>query len=453
MELSPTTRNAQALEKEMNWLQEVIATRMALRFPNSKNWSTKYTSVQQVPMPKFDQDRSIFGRVLTVLNYNFEERVVLALSLAPHIRPQILDAFFIKDKQHERYYTEFGGLKGRYHSGFLPTAETAAFVIAGDNIEARIELIELFKPEHTFYKNNILKLNLNQGTEPLFSSALNISDEYLTIFTSGKSYKPDFSMNFPAKRLSTRLDWSDLVLDPYVLSEISEISAWIEHQKTIMDEWGLSKQLKRGYRSLFYGPPGTGKTLTACLIGKQMGLDVYRIDLSQVVSKYIGETEKNMAKIFDLAENKNWVLFFDEADALFGKRTSTSDSKDRHSNQEVAYLLQRVEDFSGVIILATNLKANMDIAFSRRFQTIIYFPAPNVDQRYELWTNSFKNLDVHEEVDFMDIANTYNLTGGSIINVLRFCSLAALRRGSRVVNNADIQEGIRRELQKAGKTI
>ncbi len=441
--------NAKVLEMEMNWLKKVIEVRLNLKFGKE----AEYKSVKDIPMPKLDKSTAILARIVKHLRYEFEERVILALSLAPHIKPQVLDYFFIKNKVSDRYYTEFGGLKGRYHSGFLPTAETAAFLIAGNNIAERIRLVEIFKPKHTFYKNNILKLNLNQGNEPLFSSGLELSDEYLTLFTSGLAYKPDFSMNFPASRLSTRLEWSDLVLDPLVLSEIGEISAWIEHQKTIMEDWGLSKQLKRGYRSLFYGPPGTGKTLTACLIGKQMGLDVYRIDLSQVVSKYIGETEKNMAKIFDLAENKNWVLFFDEADALFGKRTNASDSKDRHANQEVAYLLQRVEDFSGVIILATNLKANMDSAFSRRFQTIIYFPAPNPDQRLLLWKNSFRNLTLDDDVDLSIIADEHTMTGGSIINVLRYCSLTALRRGSQSVSMQDIEEGIQKELRKAGKTM
>ena len=348
MEKTSLELNAKALEEEMTWLEEVIQTRMALHFRES----TKHTSVYDVPIPNFGTD-SFYGRVIKYCGFKFKERVVLGLSIAPHIRPQVLDRFFTKNKLYDRVYTEFGGLKGRYHSGFLPTGETAAFLIAGNDIEERIRIIELFKPENAFYKNNILKLDLNQGREPLFSSGLELSDEYLNFFTSGDTYKPDFSTNFPAKLLSTKLDWTDLVLDPYVLGEVAEIAAWLEHQKTIMDEWGLSKQLKRGYRSLFYGPPGTGKTLTACLVGKQMGLDVYRVDLSQVVSKYIGETEKNMSNIFDQAENKNWILFFDEADALFGKRTATSDSKDRHANQEVAYLLQRVEDFSGVVILAS----------------------------------------------------------------------------------------------------
>jgi len=449
MKLSPLELNAKTLEAEFNWLNEVIGTRMDFRFGQE----SQYQSIYEVPLPSVEEDNSLYARIIKACNFGFKERVILALSLAPHVKPQILDRFFLKNKIYDRVYTEFGGLKGRYHSGFLPTGETAAFLIAGQDIEERIKIVDLFKPEHYFYKNNILKLDLNQGSEPLFSSGLELSEEYLSFLTSGNPYKPDFSTNFPAKHLGTKLDWSDLVLDPYVLGEISEISAWLEHQNTIMDDWGLSKQLKRGYRALFYGPPGTGKTLTACLIGKQMGLDVYRVDLSQVVSKYIGETEKNMSNIFDQAENKNWVLFFDEADALFGKRTATSDSKDRHANQEVAYLLQRVEDFSGVVILATNLKANMDIAFTRRFQSIIYFPAPNVEQRQQLWENSFKTVKKEPDVDFSIIANEHKITGGSIINVLRYCSLSALRRGSDAVAMEDIREGIKRELRKEGKTV
>ena len=446
----PITKNARVLAKEFAWLKEVIDTRFHLSFGKTEG---QYKSIYDVPMPDLSQDNSLYAQVVNQFEFGAAQRIILLLALAPHIRPQLLDVFFIKNSTFDRYYTEFGGLKGRFHSGFLPTGETAAFVIAGDDIAERIRVLDFFKPEYYFAKANILKLNLRSNQEPVLSSGLEISEEYLNYFTSGRAYKPDFSSTFPAKLLTTRLDWSDLVLDPHVLNEVHEIAAWLEHQGTIMDTWGLAKQLKRGYRSLFYGPPGTGKTLTACLIGKQTGLDVYRVDLSQVVSKYIGETEKNMGAIFDQAENKNWILFFDEADALFGKRTATSDSKDRHANQEVAYLLQRVEDYSGVVILATNLKANMDIAFTRRFQTIIYFPTPDFEQRLRIWRNAFKNLDMDEDVDFERIANKYTISGGSIINVLRYCALAALRRGSQTINMEDLEEGVKKELRKEGKTL
>jgi hypothetical protein len=450
MQHSRIAKNAQTLELELNWLGRVIETRFKLYFKQE----SVLKSIFEIEPPELTDDPSVYARIVRHFKMSFQERIILILSLAPHIRPQLIDIFFTKNEAYDRIYTEFGGLKGKYHSGFLPTGETAAFILGGLNLSERIALIELFRPEHFFSKHNILKLDLHRGNEPLLSSGMQISEEYLTMLTTGKAYKPDFSTNFPAKLITTRLDWADLVLDPHVLGEISEISAWIKHQDTIMDEWGLGRLLKKGYRTLFYGPPGTGKTLTACLLGKSLGLDVYRVDLSQVVSKYIGETEKNMANIFDQAENKNWILFFDEADALFGKRTGTSDAKDRHANQEVAYLLQRVEDFAGVVVLATNLKANMDTAFTRRFQSIVYFPSPTYEQRLKLWRNTFEgNVKLDPDVDLKVLANDYKITGGSIINVLRYCSLSALERGSNMVSMEDIQEGVKKELRKEGKTM
>src|SRR5204863_2251929 len=136
------------------------------------------------------------------------------------------------------------------------------------------------------------------------------------------------------------------------------------------------------------GPPGTGKTLTAGLLGKEFNKDVYRVDLSQIVSKYIGETEKNLSKIFDRAEHKDWILFFDEADALFGKRTNVQSSHDKYANQEVSYLLQRVEDYAGLLILSSNFKNNLDDAFIRRFHEVVHFPLPDARQRLILWEKS-----------------------------------------------------------------
>ena len=449
--LEQVNYNSAAWDAEFKWLEEVINVRFDLHL----GISTLRRSVYECTPPDLSRDgASALSQAVMRLGLGFEERIILALAMAPHLRPQSLDMFFTRNEKYDRTYTEAGGLKGRFHSGFLPTGETAVFLLAGKDISKRIQLVDIFRPEHPFSKLNILKINRKEASEPLLSGALEMTEEFLTFFTTSKQFKPDFATNFPAKLLQTRLSWSDLVLDPHVLAEISELAAWIQHQEKIMVDWGLGKHLKRGYRALFYGPPGTGKSLTATLLGKQMGLDVYRIDLSQVVSKYIGETEKNLAAIFDQAENKNWILFFDEADALFGKRSATSDAKDRHANQEVAYLLQRIEDYSGVVVLATNLKANMDIAFTRRFQSIIYFPAPNFEQRLKLWENAFsQGLKLSDDVDFNSIANTYQITGGNIINVLRYCSLTALRRDSDTIEMEDIEEGIKRELRKEGKTM
>jgi SpoVK/Ycf46/Vps4 family AAA+-type ATPase len=217
---------------------------------------------------------------------------------------------------------------------------------------------------------------------------------------------------------------------------------------------GFKKSIKPGYRALFFGPPGTGKTLTASLLGKSMNMDVYRIELSSVVSKYIGETEKNLETIFQQAENRQWILFFDEADALFGKRSDTQSSNDRHANQEVAYLLQRIEEFPGVVILATNLKSNIDDAFLRRFQSMIFFPVPDPLQRQILWEKALNKSEyVASEVDVKELSKSYELAGGSIINVIRYAAIASLRNGSQLITQKDLLAGVAKEQRKQGRII
>lgn len=441
--------NARALAQEFSWFTQVMDTRFKLYFGNESNFS----SIYEVPVPDLSEDASIYASIVRHYKMSVQERLILLLALAPHVCPQALDMFFVQNKNYSRGFSEFGGIKGTQHGGFLPTGETAAFLLAGTDLTQRFQIMHCFDPEHFFNKFKILTLETSRSSEPLLSGPLTISREYFFFLTNGHEYKPTFSQEFPAQRISTKLDWEDLVIEPHILDEIMEIWNWIKNQRLIMEEWGLQKLLKPGYRALFYGPPGTGKTLTASLLGKSADLDVYRVDLSKVVSKYIGETEKNLAHVFDQAENKNWILFFDEADALFGKRTSNSDAKDRYANQEVAYLLQRIEDFPGIVILATNLKTNIDEAFARRFQSIIYFPMPHAEQRLQLWRHSFQHLPLGESVDLSLLAERFELTGGAIINILRYCALAAVERNPPVIQQADILTGIRKELRKEGKTI
>lgn len=405
------------MEQQTEWFNQVLTTSIQLYFqqececssleevvPPTDRWLEKKTGVQQI---------------------TFQERTVVMLALMPHICPQVLDIFFVQNKNFDRQYTEFGGWKGLSHGGFLPTGETASFIIAGEDVEKRKSVVRMFQKDHWFYGRNILRLEGANEGEPFLSGQLRVSEEFLSRVMLEKEYKPDYNIGFPAKRITTALEWEDMVVDYQVASELDEICTWIKSEKIIMDDWGLSKFLKAGYRSLFYGPPGTGKTLAATLLGKKNGMDVYRVDLSMIVSKYIGETEKNLARVFDLAENQNWILFFDEADALFGKRTSTNTSNDRHANQEVAYLLQRIEDFPGIIILATNLRSNIDEAFSRRFQSVIYFPMPTEELRAELWRKMLPAQWLGGNADeLIAIAAETELSGGAIANVVRGCAIA-----------------------------
>ncbi len=448
--MTPGDHNAQTLERELTWFQQILDIRIHLYFEQA----CEHASIEEVPAPDLVEDGSLYARTIKNFAMSDGERLVLLLALIPHVRPQVLDTFFIDNQNFKRPFTEFGGWKGNTHSGFLPTGETVSFLLAATSLEKRFQVIQLFESDHFFAKHNILRLE-NQGScEPLFSGQLVISVDFLNQLTTGVTHKPDYNINFPAKLISTQLEWEDLVLAPEVFDEIENINSWIRHGKTILESWGFDRVIKPGYRSLFYGPPGTGKTLAASLIGKRTGSDVYRIDLSMVVSKYIGETEKNLANVFDQAEKKEWILFFDEADALFGKRTQTSNSNDRHANQEVSYLLQRVEDYPGVVILATNLKANIDDAFARRFQSVVYFPMPVSKLRYALWKNYLNNhFDPDQGGMLEELAQKYEMSGGAIINVVRYGAVRALQEKRELIRGEDLVCGIAKELIKEGKTL
>jgi SpoVK/Ycf46/Vps4 family AAA+-type ATPase len=250
------------------------------------------------------------------------------------------------------------------------------------------------------------------------------------------------------------MEWDDVALHPDTVREIREIEHWIRFNDTVLDDWGMRKRVKPGYRALFHGPPGTGKTLTATLLGKYTGRPVFRVDLSRVVSKYIGETEKNLSRLFDKAEHKDWILFFDEADALFGKRTEVRDAHDKYANQEVAYLLQRIESYAGLVILATNQRGNVDEAFLRRFQASVNFPMPRPAERLGIWSRSFPaQITVAEDVNWRDLAARFDLTGAGIVNVAHFCALEALANSTRRVDRTSLEVAILREMVKEGKIV
>lgn len=444
---SPPLEQYAALRDGFQWLHDRIQGRLLDYFQDEQY------AFHDLPMPAFGGDTPL-ERVIQAHRMSSDEVAVLLLALAPHVLPHLLDPFFTKNKTYDRSFSEFGGQKEAQHRGFLPTGETACFLLAGNDLSRRIAIQQLFDREHFFSAAGILKLEGQPPNEPYMSGILTITHEYRHRLLHDTPYRPPFSAQFPAELVQTQLTWSDLVLPDATFNEVQDILLWLQYNDTLMTDWGMARQLKRGYRTLFYGPPGTGKTLTAALLGAQMQMDVYRIDLSQVVSKYIGETEKNMGSLFDQAENKQWILFFDEADALFGSRTATSDAKDRYANQEVAFLLQRIEDYPGVVILASNLKSNIDEAFARRFQSMILFPMPDVEQRERLWRKAFSPKSaLAADVDLHAIAQQYELAGGAITNVVRYASLRALGRRSNVIFLNDIIRGIKRELKKEGKTV
>lgn len=442
--------NARDLGAELSWFSEVLDARIRLYFKDDYSVG----SVFDIAPPDISGSSSCYAEFARHYDLSFSERLALILALIPHIRPQLLDVLWSKNETTERGFSEFGGLHGNSHGGFIPTGETAAFILAGDDLATRFEVGRLFDGDHFFACHNILRLASASAGEPPLSGSLSISREHLQWFTTGVQRKPAYNSDFPARLIETQLDWDDLVLPYSTLEQLEEIRNWVLHGERLLEEWGMKKKLPPGFVSLFHGPPGTGKTLSASLLGKRCGCDVYKIDLSMTVSKYIGETEKNLAKIFDMAEHKRWILFFDEADALFGKRTRVDDSHDRYANQEVSFLLQRIEEFAGVVILASNFRSNLDDAFVRRFQSIIHFPIPKPSERLRIWKNAFSpKSELEDRIDLERIAEQYDLTGGTIMNVVRFASLKAVSKQSSTILLDDLEAGIRKELHKEGRAI
>lgn len=439
----------QALIQELEWIADLINRRISNYFqPENSFFELESVSPPELPA------QSNLAKMHAEYELSLAERVILALVLAPNIRPQLLDNFCIKNKALDRGFSEFGGVFGDKHGGFLPTAETALFLLAGGDVQRRIQASMYLEPLASLRRLGVVRVGRVSSDEPKYSAPIFLEDHTLEYLQTGRTYSPELSAEFPAKLIETSLEWEDLVLDEDVLTRIDEVKAWIIHEKFLLQEWGLERKLKKGFRCLFYGPPGTGKTLTASLLGKATGMPVYRVDLSLVVSKYIGETEKNLSKIFERAESQRWILFFDEADALFGKRVQASSSNDRFANQEIAYLLQRIEDFDGLVILASNIKGNIDEAFARRFQSMIYFPLPEKEERLMLWQSYFNgSLPIDPAIDFKPLADRYEISGGNIVNILRFSCIKAVERDHKLVMHDDIMEGLRREFKQLGRTV
>lgn len=382
------------------------------------------------------------------------EIVVLFLALVPHIIPDFFGKLIGGYLPNGGDFPEFGGVKGRNHRGILPTGETVLYILAGRDLEKRAGLYPLFLEEHFFARHEVLYLEDMPQGEPRMSGKLILEQEYVELFTTGLVSKPRLSSDFPAQLIETDLEWNDLILNEKTTAQIAEIETWLKHNDVLLGEWGMKSRIKPGFRVLFTGPSGTGKTLTATLLGKYTNHDVYRIDLSLVISKYIGETEKNLSKLFDRAKNKNWLLFFDEADAIFGKRTSIRDAHDKYANQEVSYLLQRIESHGGLVILASNLKNNIDSAFTRRFNSIVEFDNPSVQERLILWKNNIpSNVQLDHQIVLKDIARKYELNGANIVNVIHFACLKTIENKSTTISYADLMNGIQKEYAKEGKMI
>lgn len=263
----------------------------------------------------------------------------------------------------------------------------------------------------------------------------------------------DLNLGGLAAKVEPHYGWSDLVLPPQQMEQLHEICDQVRNHRLVYDTWGFSTKLGHGtgLNVLFAGPPGTGKTMAAEVVAGAVGLPLFKVDLSGVVSKYIGETEKNLARIFDEARCSNAILLFDEADALFGKRTEVSDAHDRYANIETSYLLQKLDEHRGLVLLASNLRANLDDAFTRRIRSVVEFPFPDADDRARIWRSHIPaDTPVADDLDFAMFADEFAVAGGSIKNIVLNAAFLAAADGHRITAE-HLTAGTRREFEKLGK--
>jgi hypothetical protein len=262
-------------------------------------------------------------------------------------------------------------------------------------------------------------------------------------------------LSIMARKITPRFSWSDLVLVPDSLEILHEISNTIKNRHVVYGQWGFEKKLASGLglNVLFAGESGTGKTMAADILARELGLDLYKIDLSGVVSKYIGETEKNLDRIFSEAKTSFAILFFDEADAIFGKRSEVRDSHDRYANIEISYLLQKMEEYDGVVILATNLRSNIDEAFVRRLHAAVDFPVPEADYRLRIWEVHFPDAAPRgDDLDLPFMAERFRITGGNIRNIVLGAAFLAAEQNAPI-EMRHLVCAARRELQKMGRLV
>ena len=438
--------NLQNIINALTSLRELTAQRLRIFFDKGSNETFSYSEMI------LQEDGSSFSQFLSEHKLSIEEYIILLLALAPHVQPNFFENIIQQYLPQGGDFPEFGGVKGTNYRGMLPTGETAQFVLAGDDVERRIHIHNLLINDSVLIKEQILSLEKAPHGEPLMSGKIILSDEYAGLFLTGKMPKVQFGPDFPARLVTTQMEWKDLILSKATLQHIENIRLWLQYNEILSQQNNIAKRIKPGYKALFYGPSGTGKTLTAALLGNEFAMDVYRIDLAQVVSKYIGETEKNLEKVFSIAEHKNWMLFFDEADALFSKRGQAQSANDRYANQETAYLLQRVEDYPGLIVLASNYKNNMDNAFLRRFNAIIHFPVPGLEERICLWKNALPD-NFSYDFTIKQMAAAYELSGAAIVNVIHYAMLRSFAAQRNIISRDDIMQGIKYEFAKEDKYI
>jgi len=278
--------------KSLNFLANLLQQRLDIFFGRSE------VNVINYPQLELNNDDSLLFKLFSREDLSIEEKTSFFIAFVPHIQPNFFDNIIQQYLPHGGDFTEIGGVKGSNQRSMLPTGETVQFILAGSNVEQRLAIQHYLLGGSNLIKEDIIELEKVKDGEPLMSGRIILNEDYLLPLLTNEETEIKFGSDFPAKKISTKMNWDDAVLNDATLSQINDIMIWMQYNEKLLEDEVMKRKIKPGYRVLFFGPSGTGKTLTATLLGNQLKKDVYRIDLSQVVSKYIGETEKNLEKVF-----------------------------------------------------------------------------------------------------------------------------------------------------------
>ncbi len=374
------------------------------------------------------------GRLVELYELTAAECVAVVASVAPEV--------------DEKFDVLFAALADRHADGL--TGEGLRNLLAR-TFAGRLAASDLLDPAGKLC--GLALLSVDNSSAGTIAGRVRANPDLARWLLGREAREPELTTEFPALRLRTVHSFDDLVLPEDVRERLRLVLARIRDRRLLLEEYGFGGHHDNaaGFHVLFHGPPGTGKTMAAAVLGRETGLPVYRVDISALVSKYIGETEKALSRIFARAEAHDWILFFDEADAIFGKRGEVDDARDRYANQEVSYLLQRIETFEGVTILATNLLRNIDTAFLRRLHALVPFAEPTLDERGELWRRAFPPaLPVARDLDLDDVAHEFAITGGEIRNAVLDAAARAAADGG-TVTSTHLLASIRGEYEKNGR--
>lgn len=439
----------QSLKNELQWLKQVMLYQISIHLRSKGVKAVGMTD--NFPSPPVLEHQDAFDSFVSENKLSTEERLLLILGLSVHQQFDFFEPFIRDSFRKPIIYPDLGlSYQGSYHKGFIPTGETVLFLLSKPD-QPNMEFVEeLFNESQFLIKHNILWLEKRQDDLAPLSGYLAVNPLFLNQVENKKIALSGLFQELPVQLLYSPLNDDELVLDNHARKQLQQLQSSINQHRHAKPEKNEALA-EKGILAVFAGDKGTGKTLAAILTGKKTGHALYRIDMSLVASKYIGETEKNLSQLFRAAEKNSWILYFDEADALFGKRTNVKDAHDRYANQEISYLLQQIDKQKLIIIISVSTKSILDKELLDRCDAVIHFQSPTTKVMYRLWKRALPQSDILNNPSdkvLQSISKHFDIPAGIIPSVVQGCVEDCFKRKHIRITSAQIISGIQREVKR-----